>query len=136
MWVRGRAEQKCSLTFFLCIWTDKEQVLFILTATPPPPHSCNVLHMVKPLVIKYGRTLDFASCGSLLRCSLWVIAKSSQVPNMFPKEFSIASHFYPICFGKCCPSFTYKAGQRGGTLHFKVKPFLVWGASIVSFCFE
>jgi hypothetical protein len=30
VWVRARAEQKCSLTFFLCIWTDKEQVLFIL----------------------------------------------------------------------------------------------------------
>jgi len=30
---------------------------------------------------------------------------SHQVLNMFPKMFSIAPHFYPICFGKCCPPF-------------------------------
>jgi hypothetical protein len=24
-------------------------------------------------------------------------SKSSYVPDMFPKEFSIAPHFYPIC---------------------------------------
>ncbi len=32
----------------------------------------------------------------------------------FPKEFSIAPHFYPICFGKCCPPFTYIHGQPKG----------------------
>ncbi len=38
---------------------------------------------------------------------------SHQLPNMFlkfsmhsPNMFSIASHFYPICFGKRCPPFT------------------------------
>jgi len=119
--------------------------------------------------------LGFTSCGSLLRCRWWVKAKSSQVPDMFPKEFPssrhvppkssqvpdmfpkefpssrhvpqrvpkfltcspkssqvpdmfpkefpIAPHFYPICFGKCCPPFTYIGGQRGGTLCFKVEPF-------------
>ncbi len=30
-----------------------------------------------------------------------VKAKTSQVPDMFPEEFSIPRHFYHICFGKC-----------------------------------
>jgi hypothetical protein len=36
--------------------------------------------------------------------------KSSQVSDLFPKEFPIAPYFYPICFGKCCPPFTYIHG--------------------------
>jgi len=36
-------------------------------------------------------------------------AKSSHVPDMFP----IAPHFYPICFGKCCPPFTFIAQPKG-----------------------
>jgi len=36
-----------------------------------------------------------------------------QVPNVFPNMFSIAPHFYPICFGKCCPRFTYIGGPKG-----------------------
>jgi len=35
-----------------------------------------------------------------------VKAISFQVSDMFPKMFPLAPHFYPICFGKCCPSFT------------------------------
>ncbi len=42
-----------------------------------------------------------------------VKAKSSQVSDMFPKEFIITPHFYPICFGKCCPAFTYIPGPKG-----------------------
>jgi hypothetical protein len=43
-------------------------------------------------------------------------SSSHHVPNMF----SIAPQFYPICFGKCCPPFTYIFGQqRGRTLYFK-----------------
>jgi hypothetical protein len=30
----------------------------------------------------------------------------SLVPNVFPNMFSIVPHFYPICFGKCCPPFS------------------------------
>jgi hypothetical protein len=41
-----------------------------------------------------------------------VKTKSSQVPNMFPKEFQIAPQFYPICFVKCCPPFTYIIGPK------------------------
>jgi hypothetical protein len=40
-------------------------------------------------------------------------AKSSQVPDMFLKEFPIALHLYPICFGKCCTPFTHIGGPRG-----------------------
>jgi hypothetical protein len=32
-----------------------------------------------------------------------VKAKSSQISDMFPKEFPITPHFYLIFFGKCCP---------------------------------
>jgi hypothetical protein len=50
-------------------------------------------------------------CKALLIFLFWVggevEAKSSQVPDMFPKEFSIAPYFYPICFGKCYPPCTY-----------------------------
>jgi hypothetical protein len=39
------------------------------------------------------------------------------------KEFSIAPHFYPICFAKCCPLFNYLAGPKGRkTRYFKIKP--------------
>jgi len=37
----------------------------------------------------------------------------AQVSNVFPNIFSIAPHFYPICFGKCCPPFTYRTGPKG-----------------------
>jgi hypothetical protein len=40
-----------------------------------------------------------------------------------PKEIPIAPHFYPICFGKCCPAFTYKMGQMVGTLYLKIALF-------------
>jgi hypothetical protein len=46
-----------------------------------------------------------------------------QVPNLFPNMFSIALHFYPICFGKCCPPFSpIWVGQREGTLYFRIEP--------------
>jgi hypothetical protein len=46
-------------------------------------------------------------------CVLTMFPLSFQwVPNMFPNMFSIAPPFYPICFGKCCPPFTYIAGTK------------------------
>jgi hypothetical protein len=48
--------------------------------------------------------------GLSMQVLFWVVGvkvKSYQVPDMFPKEFPITPHFYPICFGKCCPPFTY-----------------------------
>ncbi len=62
-------------------------------------------------------------CGEwTLHCSLsmnlifggeaGVKGKSSQVPDMFLKEFPIAPHIYRICFGKCCPHFTYIDGPK------------------------
>ncbi len=48
-----------------------------------------------------------------------VKAISFQVSDMFPKMFPLAPHFYPVCFGKCCPSFTYiYLSQREGALNF------------------
>jgi hypothetical protein len=34
-----------------------------------------------------------------------------QIPIVFLNMFSIAAHFYPQCFGQCCPPFTYIAGR-------------------------
>jgi hypothetical protein len=45
---------------------------------------------------------------------------SHQVPNVFLNMSSIAPHFCPICFGKCCPPFTYISGPKG-TLYVKVE---------------
>jgi len=36
-----------------------------------------------------------------------------EVLNVFPTMFSIAPHLYLICFGKCCPPFTYIGGPKG-----------------------
>jgi hypothetical protein len=48
-------------------------------------------------------------------CSHYVPFKfsmgSHQVPQV-PNVFSITLHFYPICFGKCCPCFTYIGGPK------------------------
>jgi hypothetical protein len=45
-----------------------------------------------------------------------------QIPNVFLNMFSIAPHFYSICFGICCPPFR---GQRGQTLYFKIEPSIL-----------
>jgi hypothetical protein len=78
----------------------------------------------------------------------------SQFPNvltnMFPKHltlsvsfalrsnlvwpmFSTALRFYLVCFGKCCPPFTYIAALKAGTLYFKIEPYIL-GSFQVSFC--
>ncbi len=64
-----------------------------------------------PFKFGWGRVEDyyfFFPCFPL--CSQYVPFKFSmgsqyvpQVPNVFPNIFSIPPHFYPICFGKCCP---------------------------------
>ncbi len=41
---------------------------------------------------------------------------SHQVPNVFLNMFSIAPHFCPIRFGKCCPPFTYIYGPKGNSI--------------------
>jgi hypothetical protein len=55
-----------------------------------------------------------------------VKAISFQVSDMFPKMFPLAPHFYPVCFGKCCPSFTYiYLSQREGALNFWIEPSIL-----------
>jgi hypothetical protein len=46
-------------------------------------------------------------------CSLQIPNMFPQVPNVFPNMFVVATHFYPICFGKCCPPFTYIGAPKG-----------------------
>jgi len=43
------------------------------------------------------------------------------VLNVILKLFPIAPHFYPICFAKSCPLFTYAAGPKGLALHLPIK---------------
>jgi hypothetical protein len=54
--------------------------------------------------------------------------ESSQVPDMFLKEFPIAPHIYPICFGKCCPHFTYIGGPKRRNLAFVNRSFFLFQA--------
>jgi hypothetical protein len=52
-----------------------------------------------------------------------VKTKSSQVPDMFFKEFSIAPHFYLICQYKCCLPFTYINEPNGSNFIFQNRIF-------------
>jgi hypothetical protein len=61
---------------------------------------------------------SFYSWGGGGGCRV-VNAKSSQVPDVFPKEFPIACHFYPICFGKCCRPSTRVGGSKGRNSKFQ-----------------
>jgi len=70
-------------------------------------------------------------------CSLevpsWFSSGSQYVPqvsNVFPNMVSIAAHFYPICFGKCCPPFI--DGPNGRNTILQTRKFRAGGASIVS----
>jgi hypothetical protein len=54
--------------------------------------------------------LGIAQWGGVSGCGE-LKPRTSQVPDMFLKEFPIAPHFYPICFGNCCPPFTYVGGS-------------------------
>jgi len=47
-----------------------------------------------------------------------VKVKSSQAPDMFPKKFQMVLHFYPICFEKCCPPFTYIGRPKGRNFNY------------------
>jgi hypothetical protein len=58
-----------------------------------------------------------------------------QVPNVFRNMFSIAPHFYPICFGNVVLLSPIFLGQRGGTLYFIIETYSLV-AFIVSFSFE
>jgi hypothetical protein len=44
---------------------------------------------------------------------------------------SKAPHFYPICFGKCCPPFTHIGGQKGKNSIHQTRTFYCGGVSIV-----
>jgi len=51
-----------------------------------------------------------------------VKGESSQVPDMFLKEFPRAPHFYSICFDKKFVLISsIQVGQTGGILHFKIQ---------------
>ncbi len=79
-------------------------------------------------VIRGGR--DFFSFFPGSQCvptmfplsSQWVPTCSQYVPqirNVFLNMFSIAPHFYPICFGTCSPPFTYIGGSQGRNYIFQ-----------------
>jgi hypothetical protein len=43
--------------------------------------------------------------------------------------FSIAPHFHPICFGKCCPPFNYIGGPKGRNSILQNRSFYFGGQS-------
>jgi hypothetical protein len=52
-------------------------------------------------------------CSMFLLSFQWILIRfliCSPSKNLFPNMFSIAPHFDPICFGKCCPPFMYTSG--------------------------
>ncbi len=51
--------------------------------------------------------------------------KSSQVSDLFLKEFPIAPQIYHIFFGKCCPPFTYISGPKGKNSELQNRTFYV-----------
>jgi hypothetical protein len=55
-------------------------------------------------------------CSMFLLSSQWILIRfliCSPSKNLFSNMFSIAPHFDPIRFGKCCPPFRYIAGPKG-----------------------
>ncbi len=70
--------------------------------------------------------------------SQWVFIKFQICPpssQCLPRHFSIAPHFYPICFGKCCPPFTYVGGLNIGTSIVQIQPSIL-GSLHCFICFE
>jgi hypothetical protein len=59
--------------------------------------------------------LSFGIGDKAVKCPVrgGVKAKSAQVPDMFPKEFPIAPHIYPICFDKMLSSFHLYTWAKG-----------------------
>jgi hypothetical protein len=63
---------------------------------------------------------DFFSFFPSSQCVPTMFISNFQwVPNMFPKF----PHFYPICFAKCCPPFTYIGGPKGENVLFQNRTF-------------
>ncbi len=56
-----------------------------------------------------------------------------QFSNVLPNVFSIAPHFYRICFGRCLHPFTSVGGPKGMNIIFQNKTFYFGETSIVSF---
>jgi hypothetical protein len=69
-----------------------------------------------PFKFFWGWGRIFFHFSLVLMCSHYVPFKfpmGSQYVPQVPNLFSIACHFHPICFGKCCPRFTYIGGPKG-----------------------
>jgi hypothetical protein len=49
--------------------------------------------------------------------------KKMSVQGRKMKRCFIAPHFYPICFGKCCPLFTYIGAPKGMNTLFQNRTF-------------
>jgi hypothetical protein len=90
--------------------------------SPPPFFSCGLGGG------GYGQsTVDFPS---KLFCSF---SSWGGLKGVSKKRVPIAPHFYPICFHKCSPPFTYLADQKGRNFILQNKTLYFRGASIVSF---
>ncbi len=92
------------------------------------------------IFIENNSSLD----GIFAMCSHYVPSKlsmgSHQVPHMFPNfpmcspnMFSIAPHFYLICFWQMLSSLHLHRWAKGEELYTSKNNLLFWGASVVSF---
>jgi hypothetical protein len=50
----------------------------------------------------HGKQMQFFRVLKSIESKVWAVRLGQS------KEFPIAPHFYPICFGKCCPPVNYK----------------------------
>jgi len=55
----------------------------------------------------------FAKDGGGISCLFPLVPISYLSSQAVPQSFPITPHFYPICFGKCCPPFTRVGGSKG-----------------------
>jgi hypothetical protein len=123
-WEGPRMHSRC-LAFFPLKWGwggggggGVRKIFFIFPWSPMYSHYV-------PFKFSMG-SIRFPRCSSSSQCIPTMLYLSSQwVPIRFPicsqssqcvlqlNMFSIAAHFYPICFGKCCPPFTHIDQPKG-----------------------
>jgi hypothetical protein len=130
---QAKLSVQCQLFFWPFTKAYKESIStefgHVLIIVVKSLHFCiwNLTYVI--LIIRVSGTCKI-SIGSLLQAMLPVYllpaiwTQCSPSSQCFPQHvLSIAPHFYPICFGKCCPSFTYIGGPKGMSSTLKNRTF-------------
>jgi hypothetical protein len=125
--MRSHVMEWRGLLFFSCGWGEGEFCFFKLCLVWRMGCLLFTFHLDSGRLTFHVNFFSFC----LFVCGRGIKAKSYQVPDMFPKEFSIAPHFYPICLANVVLLSRTYLGQRGGPAHFKIEPSILW--SLCSF---